>query len=154
MKQRLSSIWSLPLKLLPLFLIGYGSFWVFKSLYNFNEIRLDWAVGFIVYTLACLGSSLLILPLKTVYLEQDRLLISSYTKTTCVPFQNIEKVIDYTGLLTGTAPPRIVIVLRDNSESGRTISFMPRMSLVPYILETLEPVQNINHDVPSRYDSA
>lgn len=76
----------------------------------------------------CIGGGFLfftVMPIKKVFLEKDKLVISNYFRTTKVDINNIHSVSENMFF----APKIIRIVFKENTIFGRSITFVPKNTL-------------------------
>ncbi len=136
-KLRLSSAWTLPAKLVPILLILYGLFRLWLEFYV-ESLELGKILGLLLYSCVCFVTSYLLFPLKSVYLLNKSLLVSNYRNTIKIPLAQIKEIVDRTGLLSGTAPGRIILVLESPTIFGTRLPFIPKLSLAPHILAEIQ----------------
>ena len=121
--KRLSTILTPMLKFLfPV--LGISSF-VFLTIFWF--VQRD-PHRYSVLLALCIGGGVLyftVMPIKKVFLEKDKLVISNYFRTTKVDINNIHSVSENTFF----APKIIRIVFKQKTIFGRSITFVPKDTL-------------------------
>jgi hypothetical protein len=117
-KERLSSNLTYLFKLTPLITISYGLSLLIDNVDNgeFNEIAFIFFWSAIFYLITSRW--------KNVRLYGDVLQISSYFKSHKVPISNIESVA--VSNWWGLRPRRIILRLKEPSEFGNLITFLPK----------------------------
>src|ERR1044071_2276971 len=119
MKRRLSSILVLLYKLIFIFVLTYGLFWLFYDLRHAASPGLSflffWCAIWYVLTFRW----------KSVYLKGDSLSISNYLKRVEIPLSNVDSV--EASSWWGWQPRTITLYLKTSSEFGDRIVFVPRL---------------------------
>jgi hypothetical protein len=116
MRRRLSSIFTPVYKLIFLFVVSCGLYWLTSDFKNFTLSPL------LFLSLWCALWFVVTSRWKSVYLEGDAIYVSNYLKEIRIPLAVVKSV----EASSFTRPRTVIVTLTSPSEFGKRIVFVPR----------------------------